>query len=126
MGSSGFNGSGSQEALRSSTFQERTVSRDQDPFPRRGFSREGFASLFAGAAAERGVKAEPVCVCAGADRLPAGGAARTGEPEEGPGEADQDAGVRPEAGEVRKKMPALHPYLVDLFPDEFILTTSFS
>lgn len=37
----------------------------------------------------------------GPDRLPAGGAARSGEPEEGPGEADQDAGVRPQAGEVR-------------------------
>lgn len=50
------------------------------------------------------MKSERVCVSmlsAGADRLPTGGAARAGEPEEGPGEAHQDAGVRLEAGEVR-------------------------
>lgn len=41
-----------------------------------------------------------VFVLPGPDRLPAGGAERPGEPEEGPGEADQDVGVRPEAGEV--------------------------
>lgn len=40
------------------------------------------------------------CFPPGSDRLPAGGAARSGEPQEGPGEADQDAGVRPQTGEV--------------------------
>lgn len=45
-----------------------------------------------------------LCFPAGADRLPAGGATRSGEPEEGPGETDQDAGVRPQTGAVSTHM----------------------
>lgn len=48
----------------------------------------------------------------GSDRLPAGRAARSGEPEEGPGEADQDAGVRPQTGEVSLVVPYCSGLLV--------------
>lgn len=40
------------------------------------------------------------CVFSGSDCLPTGRAERPGEPEEGFGEEDQDAGVRSEAGTV--------------------------
>lgn len=41
-----------------------------------------------------------MCVNAGPDRIPAGREERPGEPKEGLGQEDQDAGVCPEAGEV--------------------------
>lgn len=52
------------------------------------------------------------CVSAGSDCLPAGRKARSGEPEERPGETNQDAGVRPQAREVSKHTHT-HMHAVD-------------